>query len=190
MTRRQQFLDSSKSDPAGIDRAIWHRCERPTICPPDRIDSMRKRGPAHPCAASAPETEVTTSVAAFRSTEIPASASWQKINKRHASIVGTCSDAEPVYATSSRVPRPAGQETPRAHALEAASTQRGAHSQGRPHTHLRRHHICGATTEWPVHRLTESMSRCLPCLSLSSPPESACSGLMYSSVPSTAPTRV
>jgi hypothetical protein len=53
-------------------------------------------------AASAPETEEPKLSTAHRPTELPvSSASWQKINKSPAPNVSTCSEAEPIYATSS-----------------------------------------------------------------------------------------
>jgi hypothetical protein len=56
-----------------------------------------------PCAASAQETKGLIRSTAHRPTELHASSvSWQKINKPPAPNVSTCSEAEPIYATSSR----------------------------------------------------------------------------------------
>jgi hypothetical protein len=99
-------VDASRSNHPGtvqVDRAIWLLSAEPTISPPDRIDSMPKVGLVRPCVASAQETTGPIHSNAYRPTELPpSSASCQKINKLPASNISTCSEAEPIYATSSR----------------------------------------------------------------------------------------
>ena len=116
-------VDASRSNHPGtvqVDRAIWLLSAEPTISPPDRIDSMPKVGLVRPCVASAQETTGPIHSNAYRPTELPASsASCQKINKLPASNISTCSEAEPIYATSSKPFR-----TPPVLVREAASRRR------------------------------------------------------------------
>jgi len=98
-------VDASRLNHSGtvrVDRAIWLLSAEPTRSPLDRIDSTPTVDLVRPCDASAQETNGPIYSTAHRPTELPASfASCKKINKPTGSNVSTCSEAEPIYATSS-----------------------------------------------------------------------------------------